>query len=431
MSLSQSSGVEPLRILFVCRAVPNPAGRGVERRAAQHLAALNELGEVTLVISETHAREAVGDGVDLGALPVAELVIRPALTEATQSQAAVNEAGDRLTRMWRAVQGVCIVDDRALPADIARYRQQFSGKFDLLFAFRLAAAVWAQSVFEHDPGAPRLRVADFDDVESVAMKRALDSHPTSRFWRWRVSRDIRWLAQTERRVIDQWDLVTVCSAVDQAKLQRDGSAALEVIPNAVQLVTPPPEHAGPFSVLFVGTLGYAPNIEGLTWFIERVWSKVRAALPDARLHIVGMDTPAAILALNGRDAISVHGRVDDLQPLYGMADAVIAPIFGGGGTRTKILEAFAHQRAVVSTSLGGEGLGLVDGQTVLTADDADGFVAALVSLAGDPELRRRLAANGRALVEQDFAAPNVRRTLVSTIRALVSGRGQAEVKVAA
>lgn len=431
MSSPTTSDVEPLRILFVCRAVPNPAGRGVERRAAQHLSALNELGAVTLVISETYAKEAADDGVDLASLPVAEIVIRPALTQATRSHAQIKAASDRLTKLWRAARRVCFIDDRALPDDAARYRQQFSGKFDLLFAFRLSAAMWAESVFGDDPGAPPLRAVDFDDLESVAMQRALDSHPTSRFWRWRVGRDIRWLGQTERRMIDQWDLVTVCSSLDRAKLQREESAAVQVIPNAVTLVTPPPEHAGPFSVLFVGTLGYAPNIEGLTWFIEQVWPKVRAELNTAQLHIVGMDTPPAILALNGQDAILVHGRVRDLDPYYGVADAVIAPIFGGGGTRTKILEAFAYQRAVVSTLVGGEGLGLVDGQTVLTADDADTFANGLITLANDPALRRRLATSGRALVEQNFAAPNVRRTLVSKIRALVAGLGRDQVKAAA
>lgn len=382
------------RILFVSPSSPNPRGRGIEQRAFQQLDALARLGDVTLVLPDAIAARAAAEGVDLSALPVARLVTRPQRTRVQVRRAALDRARDPLTRLWHLARLPDARDTAALAADVPRVRASLGpDRFDLAFAFRMVSALWLESLGLPPAG---LRLFDLDDIESVAARRGLDGpDPTRGIWRWRYAAHARWLARTEARLIAAYDATLVCSEGDRAKLPHPDR--LLVIPNGVPFGDPPPPAPpGPFQGLFVGTLSYRPNAEGLRWFVAEAWPRVRGALPDARLAIVGIDPPADIAAMDGQGGIVVHGRVPDVAPHYAAAHATIAPIFAGGGTRIKIVEAFARARPVVSTTIGAEGLEAAAGIDLLLADDAECFAAALVRLAGDRALAERLALAGHA-----------------------------------
>jgi glycosyltransferase involved in cell wall biosynthesis len=165
---------------------------------------------------------------------------------------------------------------------------------------------------------------------------------------------------------------------------------------------PLPPSAEPATLLFTGTLAHPPNAEGITWFAERAWPLVRARAPGARLLIVGRDAGRRVRALGELEGVEFVGAVADMEPSFARATAVVAPLLSGGGTRLKILEAFARGRAVVSTQVGCEGLDVAHERELLVADGAEPFAAAVSRLLDDAPLRERLAANGRALVERTY-----------------------------
>src|SRR2546421_1420009 len=148
-------------------------------------------------------------------------------------------------------------------------------------------------------------------------------------------------------------------------------------------------------VMFVGPTSYDVNVEGVSWFLDRVWPRVRADVPDARFEIVGSgwgslsrDTPG----------VMVRGFVPDLATDVSGARVVVAPVRAGGGTKIKVLEAMAAARPVVATSIGAEGIPASPG--VAVADDERGFAAGVVRwLSGAEEAASAGAANRRAVGE--------------------------------
>ena len=197
---------------------------------------------------------------------------------------------------------------------------------------------------------------------------------------------------------------TVCTAAPmdatRAAARLPGVEAV-CIPNAVTLPARPPSApaTGAFTLLFVGSMGYAPNHDAALFLAGEVLPLVRRRSPrPVRLVLAGSHPNAALLALARPHEIEVTGWVDDLRPLYAACHAVAAPLRAGGGTRIKILEAFAHGRPVVATSLGAEGIEADDGEHLLIGDGAEALAAAILRLIEIPALGAALARRARALV---------------------------------
>ncbi|MEA2587870.1 MAG: polysaccharide biosynthesis protein PslH [Actinomycetota bacterium] len=175
--------------------------------------------------------------------------------------------------------------------------------------------------------------------------------------------------------------------------------AAAVVPNAVDPGHFVPSEAStePDSILFMGTLKYRPNIDAVTFLLDEVLPEVQRRRPDAVLTIVG-DGEEADLDRFRQPGVVVTGRVPDVRPYLGQAAVTVVPIRIGGGTRLKVVEALAMAKAVVSTTLGCEGLAVRNGDHVLLADGAPGFAAAIVRLLAEPEECRRMGLAGRKLV---------------------------------
>jgi len=141
---------------------------------------------------------------------------------------------------------------------------------------------------------------------------------------------------------------------------------------------PPLDAPAATDVLYIGTTHYPPNALGLDWFIRQCWPRIQSQVPGARLHIVGRG--AAALDTLGRPNIVLHDYVESLEKSYASARAFIVPLFSGSGIRLKILEAFANQVAVVSTTCGYAGLPVEPGKQLIVADDADGFADGVAEL---------------------------------------------------
>ena len=200
----------------------------------------------------------------------------------------------------------------------------------------------------------------------------------------------RW-RNLQQAVAAQVDRVVLCTDTDA---HRTGFPNTVVLPNSY---TRPDRAAGdshpgpghPPVVLLQGTLTYPPNMDAVEWLIGRVAPRLWAEWPQVEIRLVGNPAPG-VQRWNRPPAVTVVGRVPDMEPELARADLAVVPLRVGSGTRIKILESFAHRIPVVSTTLGAEGLEVEDGVHLLMADDPDDFAAACGRLLSDIGLRKRL-----------------------------------------
>lgn len=155
------------------------------------------------------------------------------------------------------------------------------------------------------------------------------------------------------------------------------------------------------TVLSVGTFKWLPNVEAVTFLVRQIWPKIKRQLPKARLWIVGNAPTQEVLNFQQRDqSITVTGGIPDIRDAFKGAHVLLAPVFSGKGTRYKILEAMASETPIVATDIAVEGLGVTHGEHVLIDNTAQGLAKLTVKLLKDPQLRRKLARNGRAFVSK-------------------------------
>jgi glycosyltransferase involved in cell wall biosynthesis len=141
-----------------------------------------------------------------------------------------------------------------------------------------------------------------------------------------------------------------------------------------------------------------PNEDGMAWFVDEILPAIRKEVPDATLTIVGRRPSAKVKALaEGRPYVSITGTVPDVRPFLEGSSVVVVPLRIGGGTRIKIYEAMGMERAVVSTTIGAEGLDVRNGEHILLADDPQSFAQSVISLLRDPA---RAAAIGQSAATQ-------------------------------
>ena len=180
--------------------------------------------------------------------------------------------------------------------------------------------------------------------------------------------------------------------------------ATAVVPNAVDLkyFLPSRDAVEPNSVVFNGTLGYRPNIDAAYHLADEVWPLVLERCPDAKLTIVGRASDADRRRLT-RPGVVVTGEVSDIRPYLQHAAVVAVPVRMGGGTRLKVVEGLAMGKAMVSTTVGCEGVAVRDGEHLLIGDGAAEFAARILECFANPKLRDRLGAAGRRLTEEEYS----------------------------
>lgn len=207
----------------------------------------------------------------------------------------------------------------------------------------------------------------------------------------------------ERRVCRAHSSHATCSTNEARYLTEKYGARCAVVPNGFdnELFRPAEQSSASDCILFLGTLSYQPNVQGLEWFVKRVLPLLHAERPDIKLKIAGIDPAPRVLAL-GSERVEVIGAVSDPAAHLHSATCSIAPLLIGGGTRIKILESLAAACPVVSTSVGAEGLKLPEG-AALIADGAAAFSTALLSLFNDVKSARDAAISASKAVHERYS----------------------------
>jgi polysaccharide biosynthesis protein PslH len=218
------------------------------------------------------------------------------------------------------------------------------------------------------------------------------------------------MARFERSVLARFDRVLAVSEADRDTFGRlygtRLAAPVDVIPTGVDTdyFSPAPESAAdPYRLVFTGSMDWLPNEDAILFFCREVLPLVRRAEPRATLAIVGRQPTSPVRRLAQADpAVTVTGRVDDVRPHVAGAALSIVPLRIGGGTRLKIYESMAMRRAVVSTTVGAEGLPLTPGVHLVTADEPERFAAEILRLLRDAAARRAIEEAGLALVRERY-----------------------------
>jgi polysaccharide biosynthesis protein PslH len=243
------------------------------------------------------------------------------------------------------------------------------------------------------------RVLDLFDVHTVMARRAVERADDA--GRPAALREAERTEAFERRAVEGCAACLTVSDGDAAAARTVlGAASVYVVPNGVDTAYFAPSLEAPVSgtVLFTGRMSYEPNVDAACHFAADVLPLVRREMPAARFHIVGAGGSPRVAAL-ASPVVEVHGRVDDVRPHHRAAEVVVVPVRFGGGTRLKVLEAAACGKAIVSTSLGVEGLAFRDGVEVVVADDAAAMAQAIVAVLRDPARRIAMGAAARRVAE--------------------------------
>jgi sugar transferase (PEP-CTERM/EpsH1 system associated) len=185
-----------------------------------------------------------------------------------------------------------------------------------------------------------------------------------------------------------------------------GADKVTLLPTGVdtEYFQPEPESQQEWTLVFTGSMDWAPNHDAMKYFYRDILPLIRAAEPEVETWIVGRNPPVSLRNLvEGDTKVHLTGRVDDVRPYMNRGAVYILPMRTGSGTRLKVFEAMAAGKAIVSTPTGAEGLPVKHEENILLATEPKAFAEAVVRLIRDAPLRNRLAANARAMAEAGFS----------------------------
>jgi glycosyltransferase involved in cell wall biosynthesis len=270
----------------------------------------------------------------------------------------------------------------------------------------------ADVLMPQDPGCPTVMFTHNVEAE-IFERHAVQAKSLMRLvWQW----ESRKMDRFEGAALRRHDVAIAVSDRDRLALaRRYGLPRLEVIDTGVDLdffahqpVAAPPALDGG-TLIFTATMNWPANVDAIHFLLDEVFPILVKARPRIAATIVGRNPPPALAEKirTRRLNVTLTGFVEDIRPYVAAADVYVIPLLVGSGTRIKAFEAMSMGRSVVSTAIGVEGLEVIDGTHYLRADDAASFAAAVLRLLDDADLRRRLAGNARALIEEKFSWKHV------------------------
>jgi glycosyltransferase involved in cell wall biosynthesis len=362
------------RILYMSPHWPHRVTGASELRALHIARALQEFGNVEVVVVDGEGRPELG--------PRADHTLKIAYSVPVHLR---QHGGVRRKLRWTLDPRIeyphgCGVDDQA-----TRRVLETAGQFDLIWFSKLRTPnmfprwAWPRSV------------VDIDDVPSTFEQSILQNELSIQE---RLATFVRFLSwkRRDRLLGERFTVLGVCSDVDKQYLRSLGvTTPLHVIPNGSERPAMPPirNRVEPPRIGFMGIFDYPPNAAGVQWFVKECWPRIKRDVPDARLRLVGRDTDGPSKP-SGPD-IDALGWVSDVAPEVATWAAMIVPIQVGAGTRGKISHAFSLKCPVVSTSLGAYGYDARNADVMHLADSAQAFAEACIRVIRDPAAAEAMA----------------------------------------
>jgi polysaccharide biosynthesis protein PslH len=294
-----------------------------------------------------------------------------------------------------------------VPYGVAKYRSgAFRSALDRLLQERRFDAVvcdFLVPVVNLPERLPCPAILFTHNVEAEIWRRHAENagNPLSRFL---LAQQWKRMLRFERAALARFDLVLAVSAADRDTFLRLYPDALRTPAHVVQTgvdtgyFVPQATAERRAHLVFTGSMDWLPNEDGMQYFVREILPRIRQVEPDATLSIIGRAPTPAVRRLADDAGIEVTGRVDDVRPHIAAGSVYVVPLRIGGGTRLKIFEAMAMGKAVVSTTIGAEGLPVTSGRNIVIADEPARFAQAVVHMIRDVDARRRIEAEARSIV---------------------------------
>lgn len=321
-----------------------------------------------------------------------------------------------LLRSWFSALPVDVFKSQVPAVEQAVADALASGNFDLCVADFLLAV-------PNVPLGGSVPVVLFSHNVEYMIWQRLGSTETSPLRRALLALEWRKMRRFESRACAAADLTVAVSDEDRRLLGMNApGSTIMSIPTGVDTTYFQPAHAAreqPNNLVFTGSMDWHPNEDAILYFIDTILPHVRRVLPDVSLTVVGRNPGAQLRKVAAEAGVHITGTVDDVRPWMEEAAVYVVPLRIGGGTRLKIYEALAMGKAVVSTTIGAEGLPLKEGVHIVRADTPQVFADRIIELLQDSKRRQRLGLAGRVLMEQHYSWRRVAQEFEQQCRSVV------------
>ncbi len=400
------------RILIVTPSLPYPPIWGFGIRVYQFVRLLARNHNVTLL---TYAEE--GEGSKITAIEEACATVH---TVHMVKPTASSDPGKRAAQLASLVSPISY-QRRSL------YTPQMQQKLDELAAQEKFDIIQVESsqLAGYRFDARSTVVLDEHNIEYELLYRMYqsDRSPARRLYNWMEFRKFR------REEIKSWHDSCGCvmTSAREAEIVRKivPSKPVEVVANAVDIeyFRPSGEAEDSNAIVLTGLMRYRPNIDAAVYFVKEIFPRILASRPNMVFYIVGAGAPEELKRLAGPNVV-VTDTVPDVRPYVHRSAVFVVPLRMGSGTRLKVLEGLAMEKAMVSTSLGCEGIDVGNGEHLLIADDVADFADSVLKLVDDREMAARLGRQGRELVERQYSWETVVAQLESFHKKLLAARAE-------
>lgn len=259
-------------------------------------------------------------------------------------------------------------------------------------------------------------VLDQHNVETDIVKRRL-LETKNIFARYFLQLEITKLFRYEKESCLQADLVLAITDVDRGRIEQitGGKTQCKTAPFFIKKTQNLFSGGDGRTILFLGTMSWYPNEHGVLWFYENVFCRYCLGSQGWRLLIVGGDPGGKIKTLTADSAVMVSGRVKDIAPYLSKAIVAVVPLFIGGGMRIKILDFLSSGIPTISTSIGSEGIPVVDHENILLANTPEEFRDALNAIDAGKALSKHLSLNGLRFVENYFSFKSAKKKFLEIL----------------
>lgn len=375
-----------MRILYLAQRVPYPPDRGDKIITFHHVRHLARSHEVTVVCL------AQGDADLDNAAALRSIVSQVHAVRLSPYRA-------RLRACQALLQGqpftLGYFNEEALRRRVDELVRR--NAIDLAMVFCSGMAQFVESA-GHLP-----RILHFADLDSQKWKEySRQAHFPQR---WVYAAESRRLLRYERQLANSFDHCFVCTRSELNDFRRlAGEANVTYLANGVDLAyfQPVASSPPPASLVFTGVMDYPPNVDGVTWFCQEIFPRIRQHVPEATFTICGARPTRAVRDLANLPGVAVTGRVPDVRPYLSAASVAVVPLRICRGIQNKVLEAMAMGLPVVTTPAAYEGIEAEPGTDLLVAQDADAFAMRVCELIGDVGARKRLGRAARTCVQLNY-----------------------------
>ncbi len=237
--------------------------------------------------------------------------------------------------------------------------------------------------------------------------------------KWYLSSLSKRLHRLEKKLINSVDLVLTLTQRDQLALKKMGCRTLMFVSNAgIPMKQHKPNHSLTTfpSVFFIGALDWLPNQEGLLWFLRSIWPKLSITFPEVKFEIAGRNAPQWLKnKIQEYKNVVFHGEIEDSSDFIKRRSIMVVPLFSGSGIRIKIIEGMALGKAIVTTSIGVEGIPALHASHLMIADTDNDFYRAVATLINNQKLTEMMGSNAFEFVNQYFNIQNIVKDTVDFI----------------